>query len=266
MLKTSKEAVEKYSFDKVSEHYYKILLRDNIEVVNNTYNYNEYELVLLSREDIDSYINENFETLLNQAKVLEENKILKEKIDTLKKQLDNSDYQILKCTESFMLGSVLPYDFSKLLSERMGIRDNINSLQDSSLETNALDKLKERKITEMSAASQTTITNGIDFNDKHYRLNTTDQINLTSLYALAQSGQTVPYHADGEVCRVFSPEEMCKLAQAGTQWIIYHTTYFNLLKHQILSLETEDEINAVYYGMELKDEYKAVLSAITAGT
>lgn len=164
-----------------------------------------------------------------------------------------------------MLGSILPYDFSKLLFNRMEIRDNINALQDNSLEVDALEKLKERKITEMSAASQTTITNGIDYNEKHYRLNTTDQINLTSLYSLAQSGASVPYHADGEVCRVFAPEEMCGLVQNATKWVIYHTTYFNLLKHQILALETEDEIKAVYYGIELKDEYKSVLKSITAG-
>lgn len=147
----------------------------------------------------------------------------------------------------------------------MEIRDNINALQDNSLEIDALEKLKERKIAEMSAISQTTITNGIDYNEKHYRLNTTDQINLTLLYSLAQSGASVSYHADGEICRVFTPEEMCGLVQSATKWVIYHTTYFNLLKHQILALETEDEIKAVYYGIELKDEYKSVLKSITAG-
>lgn len=265
MIKQSNEAVDKYSLDKVSNYYYKVLLRDNIEEKDSIYTYNEYELVIAAKDNADEYVNENFDILLNQAKVNEENKILQEKINTLKKQLDNSDYQILKCTENFMLGSVLPYDFSKLLSNRMEIRDNINALQNDSLEVNALEKLKERKITEMSAASQTTITNGIDYNEKHYRLNTTDQINLTSLYALAQSGTSVPYHADGEVCRVFTPEEMCGLVQSATKWVIYHTTYFNLLKHQILSLETEDEVKAVYYGIELKDEYKSVLNSITAG-
>lgn len=265
MIKQSNELVEKYSLNKVSNYYYKVLLRDNIEEKNSIYTYNEYELVIAAKDNADEYIDENFDILLNQAKVNEENKILREKINTLKKQLDNSDYKVLKCTESFMLGSVLPYDFSKLLSDRMGIRDNINALQDDSLEVDALEKLKERKIAEMSAASQTTITNGIDYNEKHYRLNTTDQINLTSLYSLAQSGASVPYHADGEVCRVFTPEEMCGLVQNATKWVIYHTTYFNLLKHQILALETEDEVKAVYYGIELKDEYKSVLKSITEG-
>jgi hypothetical protein len=122
----------------------------------------------------------------------------------------------------------------------------------------------KRKIIEMSAICQTTITNGIDYNGEHYRLNTTDQINLTSLYSLAQLGQSVPYHADGQVCRIYTPEEMVGLAQAGTQWIIYHTTYFNLLKHQILEMSTIEEVEAVTYGMELKPEYQSTLNAITA--
>lgn len=157
MIKQSNEAVDKYSLNKVSNYYYKVLLRDNIEEKDSIYTYNEYELVIAAKNNADEYVNENFDNLLNQAKANEENKILQEKINTLKKQLDNSDYQILKCTENFMLGSVLPYDFSKLLSNRMEIRDNINALQNDSLEVDALEKLKERKITEMSAASQTTM-------------------------------------------------------------------------------------------------------------
>ena len=41
MIKQSIEAVEKYSLNKVSNYYYKVLLRDNIEEKNNTYTYNE---------------------------------------------------------------------------------------------------------------------------------------------------------------------------------------------------------------------------------
>jgi hypothetical protein len=95
----------------------------------------------------------------------------------------------------------------------------------------SLDEERNKKIIEMMAYSQTTITNGIDYNEKHYRLNTTDQINLITLYSLAAQGKSVPYHADDEVCRVFTPDEIVGLVNAASAWIIYHTTYFNLLKH-----------------------------------
>ena len=46
--------------------------------------------------------------------------------------------------------------------------------------------------------------------------------------------------------------------------ILFHTTYFNLLKHQILEMSTIEEVEAVTYGMELKPEYQSTLNAITA--
>ena len=129
-------------------------------------------------------------------------------------------------------------------------------------EENELQQLKARKINEICAMCQTTITNGIDYSGEHYRLNTTDQINLTSLYTLAQKGQSVPYHADGKVCRIFSAEEMIGLVEKSMQWTIYHTTYFNLLKHQIIDMETKEEVENVVYGMKLNEEYQQVLNSI----
>ena len=114
----------------------------------------------------------------------------------------------------------------------------------------------------MMACCQNIISTGIDYNEEHYRLNTTDQINLTSLGALAQQGKSVPYHADGQICRIYSSEEMLGLIQAATQFIIYHTTYFNLLKHIILDLTDVDEVKNVEYGMELSSEYQTILNTI----
>ena len=43
---------------------------------------------------------------------------------------------------------------------------------------------------------QTTITSGINVGENHYSLNTFDQINISTLGLQAQSGTSVPYHAD----------------------------------------------------------------------
>lgn len=266
MLKYSNNIVDKIEICYVSQYCSKLLLRENITLLDDgRCQYNEYSM-LRSGNDNDiliSDIEQDFDALIEAAKVEEALRFKENQITGLKHRLESTDYQILKCTESFMLGSVLPYDFSQLLTERNSLRDDINNIQDD-VEVDVLDAAKNYKITEMSAICQTTITNGIDYNDEHYRLNTTDQINLTSLYSLAQLGQSVPYHADGQVCRIYTPEEMIGLAQAGTQWIIYHTTYFNLLKHQILEMSTVEEVEAVTYGMELKPEYQSILNAITA--
>jgi hypothetical protein len=265
MYKTYSLEPVSYSYEDISNIYYKVILRNNISQKDNFYTANEYTIVLIKNDsDIDEYIKENFDILLEQARINEKESNLNKKVENLKKKLDNSDYQILKCSENFMIGNVLPYDFSKLLSNRIGIRDEINKIQNNELTTEAtLEEEKQRKIIEMMSYSQTTITNGIDYNGKHYRLNTTDQINLTTLGSLAAQGQSVPYHADGEICSIYTAEEMNGLIAAASKFIIYHTTYFNLLKHQILDLETIEEVKAVYYGIELKDKYKDVIIAIS---
>ena len=57
---------------------------------------------------------------------------------------------------------------------------------------------------------------------------------------------------------------MIGLVQANIQWIIYHTIYFNLLKHQILEMET-GKIEVVKHGMKLKEEYQSILNTIFGG-
>lgn len=265
MLKYSDNIVDKIEICYVGQYCSKLLLRENITLLDDgRCQYNEYSM-LRSGNDSDiliSDIEQDFDALIEAAKVEEALRFKENQITGLKHRLESTDYQMLKCTESFMLGSVLPYDFSQLLTERNSLRDDINNIQDD-VEVDALDSAKNYKITEMCATCQTTITGGIDYNGEHYRLNTTDQINLTSLYTLAQAGQVVPYHADGCVCRMYEPAEMIGLVQTSIQWITYHTTYYNLLKHQILSMETVDEVNAVVYGMTLNDEYQAIIDAIT---
>ena len=53
----------------------------------------------------------------------------KEKIKQLKTQLVQTDYKIIKCSESFINGKELPYDIAALHTERQAIRDEINRLE-----------------------------------------------------------------------------------------------------------------------------------------
>ena len=41
-------------------------------------------------------------------------------------------------------------------------------------------------------------------------------------------------------------------------------TYFNILKHQILEMET-GKVEFVKYGMKLKEEYQSILNTIFGG-
>lgn len=50
-------------------------------------------------------------------------------IQDLKKQLDETDYKIIKCSEYSLAGKELPYDIEYLHTQRQAIRDRITELE-----------------------------------------------------------------------------------------------------------------------------------------
>lgn len=55
--------------------------------------------------------------------------IKEEEIQDLKKQLDDTDYKIIKCIEYSLTGKELPYDIEYLHKQRQAIRDRITELE-----------------------------------------------------------------------------------------------------------------------------------------
>ena len=74
------------------------------------------------------------------------------------------------------------------------------------------------------------------------------------------------YHADGQLCRQYTPEEMTMIATICVGWVTYHTTYFNYAKAYIESLTDFDDIVEFKYGMRLNQELETQLEAILATT
>lgn len=56
-------------------------------------------------------------------------KTVEEQILELKRELESTDYKIIKCSECQLLGLELPYDIIGLHAERQTIRDKINELE-----------------------------------------------------------------------------------------------------------------------------------------
>lgn len=52
-----------------------------------------------------------------------------ERIAELKKELDATDYKVIKCNEAQLIGGSMPYDTETLHAERQAIRDEINRLE-----------------------------------------------------------------------------------------------------------------------------------------
>lgn len=139
-----------------------------------------------------------------------------------------------------------------------------------------VDYVKSVKIAEMSNTCNKVITNGFDVtlsdgNSYHFSLTTQDQLNLITLSSMIASGETqIPYHADGELCRFYSAEDINTIITTATQFKTYQVSYFNALKAYIESMTDIETIGAVVYGIEIPAEHqsdvlKVLLAAMATG-
>ena len=123
--------------------------------------------------------------------------------------------------------------------------------------------MKQLKINEMSRYCEDIITKGCDvlLSDgklHHFSLSIQDQLNLISLSTMLATGMTeVPYHADNELCKNYSPEDITSIINTATAFKTYHITYFNSLKAYINSLKSIKTVSNVEYGMDIPDKYQS---------
>ena len=50
-------------------------------------------------------------------------------IESLKSELQESDYKVIKCAEAMAVGADMPYEVASLHKERQALRDKINELE-----------------------------------------------------------------------------------------------------------------------------------------
>ena len=50
-------------------------------------------------------------------------------IESLKSELQESDYKVIKCSEALTIGAEMPYDVASLHKVRQALRDKINELE-----------------------------------------------------------------------------------------------------------------------------------------
>ena len=135
----------------------------------------------------------------------------------------------------------------------------------------ALDEIRADKLVELSASCNDAITAGMDVETtqgtEHFSLQETDQINLTTALSAVQSGAAgYPYHADGQLCRLFTAAEIQAIAAASVRHKLYHTTLCNHLLTWARRAETKEELSGITYaadGMpeDLATNMAAVLAA-----
>ncbi len=127
------------------------------------------------------------------------------------------------------------------------------------------------KRAEVSAACEQITYDGVsvglsDGSVEHFSLTDHDQINLFGKQVqLAAGVDQLEYHADGQPCRYYSAADMQAIITAAMFHVSYHTTYCNAINMWIAGCETAEEVQAIYYGADVPEEYQSeVLQAYLA--
>lgn len=92
-------------------------------------NINFYKSLGMKEMEVEESYNGDW-YVLGYAPQKPEEIIKYEEIEKLKKQLDETDYKIIKCSEYSLAGKELPYNVEYLHEQRQAIRDRITELED----------------------------------------------------------------------------------------------------------------------------------------
>ena len=143
--------------------------------------------------------------------------------------------------------------------------DDDGNLIDVTEISEPIENIISQKKAELSAECEKAIIAGVDVGDVHYSLTIEDQANILAWMAVAQTGKAVPYHCDGQPCRVYTADEFMEVANAAVAYKTHHTTYCNLLMRQVEAMTDADEVKAVQYGItQLEGEYAEQYQIIMA--
>ena len=127
-----------------------------------------------------------------------------------------------------------------------------------------VEQVREAKRQEIGLACSAAIYAGIDVGESHYSLTVHDQTEIMAQYATVKEGAAaVPYHADGELCRMYTADEFAALAQAATGHVFYHRTYCNHMNAWIRRADLE-ELPTIVYGAKLPEDLAESMAAILA--
>lgn len=128
--------------------------------------------------------------------------------------------------------------------------------------------LRNQKLEEVSDKCSKAIVAGCDVtleNEaiKHFSMEETDQINIaTALDAVNNGMKEYPYHADGELCELYSANNIKLISNAFVQHKLYHLTYCNHLMSWIKRCNKMKELKSIYYGIELPNDLKENMEKI----
>lgn len=134
-----------------------------------------------------------------------------------------------------------------------------------------LNNTKTAKLTEISKSCEDYIYAGTDVTlsdntTEHFTYTLADQSNISEMFTAVMAGATeYPYHADGEICKIYTKEQIVAIYGTLSLFKTEATTYHNSLKAQINAMTDIDAISATKFKeTELTGEYLTNYTAMMA--
>lgn len=126
-----------------------------------------------------------------------------------------------------------------------------------------IESVKLSKIEQFRGDCYSVISSGFSIGEDHYSLEQEDQINIQSLYITSLNSLNLPllYHADGEIAREYTKEEVIELYNKMEEIKNKNLLLFNYLKATINESNDAEYINSMEFSEEyLSDKYKELLN------
>lgn len=93
------------------------------------------------------------------------------------------------------------------------------------------------------------------YGTEHFSATGDDQANIKTLSDVAMATKvSLPYHADGSQCKVYTYQDIIKIYCEIQKLILAETSYCNALNTYVRGLNTKEQIAAVKYGQEITDQ------------
>ena len=128
--------------------------------------------------------------------------------------------------------------------------------------TDLINEAKTTKIAEIKQSCEDYIYAGADvtYSDnttEHFTYSLADQSNISEMFTAVMAGATeYPYHADGEICKIYTKEQIVTIYGTLSLFKTEATTYHNSLKAQVNAMTDIDAISAIKFKeTELTGEY-----------
>lgn len=136
---------------------------------------------------------------------------------------------------------------------------------------NPADSAKAEKIAEIKKDCEDYIYAGTDVtyadgSVEHFTYTLADQSNISEMFTAVMAGATeYPYHADGEICKIYTKEQIVTIYGTLSLFKTEATTYHNSLKAQINAMTDASAISAIKFKeTELTGEYLTNYTAMMA--